>query len=87
MKGAPLVSCGHYVRGSQELGGHCQYSGCGREACRQCLRVCMGRNCQRNLCGKHQVIVEDRTRVYCPDCVRGYYMRKVLKMLFGKGVR
>jgi hypothetical protein len=82
MRNAPLLDCGHYLRGKGELGGHCQHAECGREACRVCLEVCQG--CQKTLCPDHQKVVADGAAVYCPDCVLPeYYGRKALAFLVG----
>lgn len=79
-----LLDCGHVGR----FAGVCQHDGHGIRLCRDCLITCD--YCGRTLCQQHQRWTEwsAATRVFCPDHVLLFYLRRFLKALvYGGGGR
>jgi len=56
-----LLGCGHVG----QFAGVCQYQGCAKRLCGDCVASCEA--CGGTLCPAHQIRLDGRRRVFCPD--------------------
>jgi hypothetical protein len=70
-----LRDCGHVG----PFTGVCQYDGCAKQLCSNCIQAC--ETCGTILCPAHQVWLDERRRVFCPDHSTKYLLLKLARAI------
>lgn len=70
MSASNLKDCGHVG----DLGGVCQFQGCGKQLCTECVEDCAV--CGITVCPDDQVWLDGGQQVFCEDCSGGYVKQK-----------
>lgn len=81
MSVADLKDCAH---ADEELAGVCQWQGCAKQLCTECLKDCA--RCGISLCKEHQHWLDDGQTPFCKECTGGHVKQKAAFFLLDRAL-